>query len=59
MRIRPLFAVLAVQVLLGAVLIVLVATGSLPFTGDGEAAPGRPATVHANRFDGPAAFRVL
>jgi hypothetical protein len=59
MRIRPLFAVLAVQVLLGTVFVALVASGNLPFTGDGEAAPGRPAAAHVNRFDGPAAFRLL
>src|SRR4051812_23128449 len=57
MRMRPLFALLAVQLVVGTVFVVLIATGSLPFTGDddGSAAPA----ARANRFDGPAAFRLL
>ncbi|MEA2412926.1 MAG: glutaminyl-peptide cyclotransferase [Thermoleophilaceae bacterium] len=53
---RPLFAVLGVQLVLAAIFLVLVATGSLPFTGsdDGSAAPAK-----TNRFDGPAAFNLL
>jgi Peptidase family M28 len=53
--------VLAVQVVLGITLVALVATDNLPFTGDGEAdgSPARPAAVHADRFDGEAAFRLL
>jgi len=53
--------VLAVQVALGITLVVLVATDNLPFTGDSEAdgRPSRPAAVHADRFDGAAAFRLL
>jgi glutaminyl-peptide cyclotransferase len=53
---RPLFAVLGVQLVLAAIFLVLVATGSLPFTGsdNGNAAPAK-----TNRFDGPAAFNLL
>jgi hypothetical protein len=53
--------VLAVQVALGITLVALVATDNLPFTGDEEAngTPARPAAVHADRFDGEAAFRLL
>jgi glutaminyl-peptide cyclotransferase len=53
--------VLALQVALGLTLVALVATDNLPFTGDGEAdgSPARPAAVHVDRFDGPAAFRLL
>jgi glutaminyl-peptide cyclotransferase len=55
---RPLYVVLAVQLVIAAIFLVLVATGSLPFTdGDGDAAPAKHAT--ANRFDGPAAFKLL
>jgi hypothetical protein len=57
MRIRPLFALLAVQLVVGAVFLALIATGNLPFVdgGDGSAAPAK----RANRFDGPAAFRLI
>ena len=53
--------VLAVQVALGIALVALVATDNLPFTGDHEAdgSPVRPASVHVDRFDGAAAFRLL
>jgi hypothetical protein len=53
--------VLAVQVALGITLVALVATDNLPFTGDHEAdgSTPRPATVHVDRFDGAAAFRLL
>jgi hypothetical protein len=52
--------VLAVQLVVALVFVALVATDSLPFTGDGdgEAAPAAPAKV-ADRFDGPAAFKLL
>jgi hypothetical protein len=48
-------------VTLGITLVALVATDNLPFTGDHEAdgSPARPAVVHADRFDGAAAFRLL
>jgi hypothetical protein len=57
---RPLFVVLGVQVVVALVFVALVATDSLPFTGDGdgEAAPAT-ATKVANRFDGPAAYKLL
>jgi len=53
--------VLAVQVALGITLVALVATDNLPFTGDHEADGSTPraASVHADRFDGAAAFRLL
>ena len=53
--------VLAVQVALGIALVALVATDNLPFTGDHEADGETPrvASVHADRFDGAAAFRLL
>jgi hypothetical protein len=53
--------VLAVQVALGITLVALVATDNLPFTGDHEAdgSTPSPASVHVDRFDGAAAFRLL
>src|SRR5439155_3232751 len=51
---RPLFAVLAVQLVVGLVFVVLVATGSLDFGGDSKGS-----AAHANRFDGPAAFALI
>jgi hypothetical protein len=53
--------VLAAQVAIGITLVVLVATDNLPFTDGDEAngSPARPAAVHADRFDGAAAFRLL
>ena len=53
---RPLFAVLGVQILLGVVLVVLLLSGAVPISSDGK--PGAGA-ARANRFDGPAAFRLL
>jgi glutaminyl-peptide cyclotransferase len=57
MGMRPLFIVLGVQLVLATAFLVLVASGNLPFTGggDGEAAP----TAKVDRFDGPAAFKLL
>jgi hypothetical protein len=61
---RPLFLVLGVQVAIGAIFLLLVATDSLPFgggsDGGGESA-GAPVVEKArvNRFDGAAAFRLL
>src|SRR4051812_25338520 len=54
---RPLFVVLVVQLVVALAFVALVATDNLPFTGegDGKAAPAKV----ANRFDGPAAFRLL
>ena len=53
--------VLALQVALGITLVALVATDNLPFTGDHEAdgSPPRAAALHADRFDGARAFRLL
>jgi glutaminyl-peptide cyclotransferase len=57
MRMRPLLVVLAVQLVVATVFLVLVATDNLPFTsGDSS---GAPAAKRADRFDGPAAFRLL
>jgi glutaminyl-peptide cyclotransferase len=58
---RPLFIVLAVQLVVALVFVGLVATDNLPFTGDGdgEAASPAPAAKVANRFDGPAAYELL
>jgi hypothetical protein len=53
---RPLFAVLGVQVALGVIVAVLVVSGVLPHTSDGK--PGAGA-ARVNRFDGPAAWRLL
>src|SRR5689334_9552400 len=65
MRLRPLVIVLAVQVLLGALLLFLIASGTLEdwLTNDDSPAPtaaapavaARPA-AKANRFDGAAAY---
>ena len=52
---RPLFAVLAVQLLVAVIFVVLVVTGSLSFVDDG----GRSESATTNRFDGPAAFSLL
>jgi glutaminyl-peptide cyclotransferase len=53
---RPLFVVLAVQLVVATVFLVLVATDNLPFTGSDD---GNAATPKVNRFDGPAAFGLL
>jgi glutaminyl-peptide cyclotransferase len=52
---RPLFVVLAVQLLVAGIFVALVATGSLPFAGD----DGGNAKAKTNRFDGPAALALL
>jgi glutaminyl-peptide cyclotransferase len=53
---RPLFAVLGVQIALGAVFAALVVSGVLPIASDGKPGSG---TARVNRFDGPAAWRLL
>ncbi len=57
---KPLFALLAVQIVLGLTLVVLVATDNLPFASDdangAAAAVPRP---KLNRFDGQAAMRSV
>jgi glutaminyl-peptide cyclotransferase len=57
MRKRPLLVLLAVQVVLGATFLVLVASGTL-LPGD-EHGKGARAAAKVDRFDGPAAFRLL
>src|SRR3954453_23255654 len=52
---RPLFVVLAVQLLVAVIFVGLVATGSLPFTGG----HGGNATARVDRFDGSAAFGLV
>jgi hypothetical protein len=56
---RPLFAVLSVQLALGVVFIVLVVSGALPLSSDGNGAKPGTATARAELFDGAAAFRLL
>src|SRR4051812_49172370 len=53
---RPLFAVLGVQVALGVILAVLLISGVLPLSSDGK--PGTGA-ARVDRFDGHAAWRLL
>jgi glutaminyl-peptide cyclotransferase len=53
---RPLYAVLAVQVVVAAIFVVLVASGSLPFVDD---AGNGSASSTVDRFDGPAAYELL
>jgi hypothetical protein len=56
---RPLFVLLAVQVVLGATLIALVATDNLPFIDEGSGDAGAAGPVprpSVNRFDGDAAY---
>ena len=53
---RPLYAVLALQVVIAVIFVVLVATGSLPFADSGS---GSATTALGNRFDGPAAFKLI
>jgi glutaminyl-peptide cyclotransferase len=53
---RPLFVVLGAQLVVALAFVVLVATGNLPFTGNGD---GKAASATTNRFDGPAAFKLL
>src|SRR4051812_4882044 len=53
---RPLFAVLGVQLALVVIFAVLVVSGVLPLTSDGK--PGTT-TARVNHFDGPAAWRLL
>jgi glutaminyl-peptide cyclotransferase len=55
---RPLLIVLGIQLVVATAFLVLVATDNLPFTsGDSSGAP--VSKTRANRFDGPAAFRLL
>src|SRR3954452_1438530 len=51
---RPLFLVLGAQLVVALVFVVLVATGTLPFAGNGG-----NATARVDRFDGAAAFGLV
>ena len=53
---RPLFAVLGVQLALGVIFAVLVVSGVLPIASDGKPGTG---VARVNRFDGPRAWRLL
>jgi hypothetical protein len=57
---RPLYAVLGVQLVLGLVFVVLVLSGVLPLSSDGNDDPKPAASAaRADRFNGKAAFRLL
>jgi hypothetical protein len=56
---RPLFAVLSVQILLGIVFVVLVVSGTLPFTSNGNDSDPGTGAAKVDRFDGEAAFKLL
>ena len=56
---RPLFAVLSVQLVLGIVFVVLVVSGTLPFSSNGNDSDPGTGKAKVNRFDGAAAFRLL
>ena len=56
---RPLFAVLSVQVILGVVFVVLVVSGVLPLLGGDDDRRGATAAARVDRFDARAAFRLL
>jgi glutaminyl-peptide cyclotransferase len=58
---RPLVAVLLVQLVIGGVFAALAATGTLPFVGDsdGDDAPAAAATPTVDEFDSAHAFRWL
>ena len=55
---RPLFALLGAQLVLATGVLALVATGNVPFLGDGDAAAGH-ATARTHRFDSAAAFKLI
>jgi glutaminyl-peptide cyclotransferase len=57
--VRPLVALLAVQLVIAGAFVTLAATGNLPFSGGGG--HDKPAATRAqvDRFDGPAAFRLI
>jgi glutaminyl-peptide cyclotransferase len=57
--VRPLFAVLGVQVIVGIVFVVLVVSGTLPFTSDGNDDDPGVGAAKVNRFDGPKAWKLL
>jgi glutaminyl-peptide cyclotransferase len=59
MGMRPLFAVLSVQLVIAVVFIVLVVSGTLPFTSNGNDSDPGTGAAKVNRFDGAAAFKLL
>ncbi|HEX8855927.1 MAG TPA: M28 family metallopeptidase [Thermoleophilaceae bacterium] len=59
LRVRILFAVLAVQLVLGATVATLAATNSLPFPGKHGSPDPVPARLKADRFDAGRAWRLL
>src|SRR4051794_22121648 len=59
MRMRPLFAVLGVQLIIGIVFVALVVSGTLPFTSDGNDSDPGVGVAKVNHFDGPAAWKLL
>ena len=56
---RPLYAVLGVQLGLGLVFVVLVVSGTLPFTSDGNDSDPGAGAAKVDHFDGDAAFKLL
>jgi hypothetical protein len=54
-----LFAVLSVQVAIGIVFVVLVVSGTLPFSSNGNDSDPGTGVAKVDRFDGAAAFRLL
>jgi glutaminyl-peptide cyclotransferase len=56
---RPLYAVLSVQLALGIIFVVLVVSGALPLSSDGNDPNPGAGAARIDRFDGPAAFRLL
>jgi hypothetical protein len=61
MAMRPLFLVLLAQIVLGAILLILVATGSLNFTGGARdvSDTAKPAAARVDRFDEDRAWAWL
>src|SRR5438067_3937810 len=57
--VRPLVAVLVIQVAIAGTFAALAATGNLPFSGGGDGSRPAAARPVVNRFDGPAAFELL
>src|SRR5436305_8848138 len=55
---RPLIVLLGLQVVLALTIVVLVATGNVPFVASGSDAPGH-GVARTHFFDGPAAWRLL
>jgi glutaminyl-peptide cyclotransferase len=56
---RPLFAVLGVQIALGVIFVVLVVSGALPLSSNGNDSDPGVGTAKAKRFNGKAAWKLL